>query len=78
MAERVIVDTGAAPFSINAPRPLGEKPTPAAERAKVAEPRDRAERPAANDSREPAVNPLQTLVHLPFVHRTARPARRAA
>ena len=37
MAERVTVDTGAPAFTVNAPRTLGEKPSPAAERAKVAE-----------------------------------------
>ena len=37
MADRVTTDPTAAGFAVNAPRALGAKPTPAAERAKVAE-----------------------------------------
>ena len=37
MAERLTVDPAATAFTVNAPRALNEKPTPAAERAKVAE-----------------------------------------
>jgi murein DD-endopeptidase MepM/ murein hydrolase activator NlpD len=37
MADHAIVETDASPFALNAPRALHAKPTPAAERAKVAE-----------------------------------------
>jgi murein DD-endopeptidase MepM/ murein hydrolase activator NlpD len=37
MADRLISDSGAAGFAVNAPKPLRDTPSPAAERAKVAE-----------------------------------------